>query len=175
MERSFQQDGVTYNVSTQVSVQVAGSQADAAKSGAQNVIGLSNGPADPAHNANALTGPGTSLGNFLRGQDVGIWNYNTLGADSRNTAAHEFAHQLGIDDHEGHVLSNTHPTGRPIRATDSDFRWGIREAVNSVNLGRDMMSWGPCSGWQCASVTVPSNPHMYTIEKVGAPLVGWWK
>jgi RHS repeat-associated protein len=54
---SFTQDGVTYNVSTQVSVQVAASEADASKTGAQNVVGLSNGPADHAHRADAETGP----------------------------------------------------------------------------------------------------------------------
>ncbi|HUO27181.1 MAG TPA: RHS repeat-associated core domain-containing protein [Candidatus Aquilonibacter sp.] len=42
---SFTQDGVTYNVSTQVSVSVASSQDAAMSSGAQNVIGISNGNA----------------------------------------------------------------------------------------------------------------------------------
>jgi hypothetical protein len=44
---SFQQDGVTYNVSTSVSVSVAGRQDAAMNSGAQNVLGLTNGDAAP--------------------------------------------------------------------------------------------------------------------------------
>ena len=165
---SFTQDGTTYNVSTQVSVQVAASEGDASKTGAQNVIGLSNGPADAAHDLNAFTGSSNSLGTFLRGQDTGIWNYNTLGADSRNTAAHEFAHLLGIGDKEGHVLSNTDPSGRPIHATPSDLGWGIREATGSVNLALSMKSWytGP---------TLPNPFRFSSTDTVGAPWGSWWK
>jgi len=68
---SFQQDGVMYDVSTQVSVQVAGSEGAATKSGAQNVIGLLNGPAAilaDGRVADALTGAGTSFGNLIRGR-----------------------------------------------------------------------------------------------------------
>jgi len=167
---TVQQDGVTYNVSTQVSVQVAGSESEASKTGAQNVIGLSNGPADAAHNANALTGPGNSLGTMLRGQDAGTWNYNTLGADTRNTAAHEFTHLLGIDDHSGSVLSNTDPSGRPIHATSSDLGWGIQEATRSVGLGLSMKSWYNGSGGP-----LPTPFHFSSTDTVGAPFFGWWK
>jgi RHS repeat-associated protein len=41
---SFVQDGVTYNVTTDISVSVAPSEQAALESGAQNVIGLSNAP-----------------------------------------------------------------------------------------------------------------------------------
>ena len=170
---SFQQDGVTYNVSTQISVQVAGSQDAAISSGAQNVIGLSNGPADAAHNINSEVFT-KSLGTALfGGPDKGIWNYNTLGQDS----AHEFTHLLGTFDKPGAVLSNTNILNDPSiphTATSSDFRWGIREAVDSVNLGRSMMSWGPCVEWQCASVRLPSNAHITSTDTVGAPFL-WWK
>jgi RHS repeat-associated protein len=165
---SVTQDGVTYNVSTQVSVSVASSESDASKTGAQNVIGLSNGPADAAHNANALTGPSNSLGTFLRGQDTGTWNYNTLGADSMNTAAHEFTHLLGVDDHTGYVLSNTDSTLAAPHATAADLGWGIREATKSVGLGLSMKSWynGPA---------LPTPFTFSTRDNVGAPTFGWWK
>jgi len=142
---------------------------DATQSGAQNVIGLSNGPAVPGE-ANALTGHGTSFGNLIRGQDVGIWNYNTLGADTRNTAAHEFAHLLGVDDHSGSVLSNTDPSGRPAHATPSDFGWGIREAVGYVNS----IVNGP---WRIGirGELMPPPTKISTTATVGAPLFGWWK
>jgi len=167
---TIQQDGVTYNVSTQISVLVAGSESDASKTGAQNVIGLSNGPADPSRDANALTGPGNSLGTILRGQDTGTWNYNTLGANSRNTAGHEFAHLLGIDNHSGDILSNTNPVGRPIHATPSDLGWGIREATRSTGLGLSMRSW-----YNGSYGTLPTPFRFSSTETVGAPFFGWWK
>jgi RHS repeat-associated protein len=117
---SFQQDGVTYNVSTQVSVQVAGSEGAASKTGAQNVIGLSNGPANAAQGAQDFTTHSNSLGTFLRGQDTWIWNYNTLGG-ATNDAAHEFSHLLGVDDHyDGNYVSNGHLANTPQHAAGSD-------------------------------------------------------
>ena len=170
---SFTQDGVTYNVSTQISVSVAGSESDAMKSGAQNVIGLSNGPADPGNNANSYVNPRLlSPLAGIAGKDTGVWNINTVGQDS----AHEFTHLLGVSDKPGAVLSNTNILNDPTiphTATSSDFRWGIREAINSVNLGRNMSSWG-CHAWQCASVTAPATPHIYSTNTVGAPWL-WWK
>jgi len=163
---SFSQDGVTYNVSTQVSVSVAGSQEAAMNSGAQNVIGLSNGPADAAHNINSEVFP-KSLGTALfGGPDKGIWNFNTLGQDS----AHEFTHLLGTFDKPGAVLSNTdilNDPSIPHTATASDFRWGIKEATQSVGLGLAMKSWytGP---------TLPTPFRFSTTDTVGAPFA-WWK
>jgi RHS repeat-associated protein len=156
-----QQDGVTYNVSTQVSVQVVGSQDAAEKSGAQNAIGLSNGPADPASNANALSGAGN-----VRGQDAGTWNINTL--SSRNTAAHEFTHLLGDNDHTGAVLSNTDPTGRPRHATAADFGWALQEATSLRNASRGQFN------------TIFPNlpPSILNTVIVGAPdgkNGHWWK
>ena len=40
---TFAKDGVTYNVSTQVNVSIAGSKDDAMQSGTQNAIGISQG------------------------------------------------------------------------------------------------------------------------------------
>ncbi len=165
---SFAQDGVTYNVSAQISVSVAGSETDAMKSGAQNVIGLSNGPANAAQNINSEVFT-KSLGTAIfGGPDKGIWNYNTLGQDS----AHEFTHLLGTFDKPGAVLSNTNILNDPSiphTATSSDFRWGIREAINSVNSSRAMI--GSCAP-SCG--LVPSQPRISTTETVGAPW-RWWK
>jgi RHS repeat-associated protein len=91
----FQQDGVTYNVATNINVQVAGSEAAAMQSGAQNVIGLSNGNASAT--ADSFVNPRPLLG----GPDTGVWNVNNLG---RGVAAHEFTHLLGVDDKSGMVL-----------------------------------------------------------------------
>ena len=108
-----------------------------------------------------------SMRTFLRGQDAGIWNYNTLGVDSRNSAAHEFAHLLGINDHEGDVLSNTNPIGRPLHAQDADFRWGIQEVTDRVNYSRDSLGFG--------RDTTNPNRTLNFSEHVGAPSFGWWK
>jgi hypothetical protein len=90
-------------VSTQVSVSVAGSQDAAMSSGAQNVIGISNGNASAT--ADSFVNPKLlSPGAGIRGIDTGVWNINNLG----DTAAHEFTHLLGVGDRtSGAVLSNT--------------------------------------------------------------------
>ncbi len=166
---SFTQDGVTYNVSTQVSVSVAGSQDAAMNSGAQNVIGLSNGNAAPG-----LDSYVNNRSLFQGGPDTGVFNVNSLST----IAAHEFTHLLGVWDKPGAVLSNTNilndPT-LPHNATASDFGWGIREAVNSVNMGRDMI--GSCAEY-CG--LVPSQPRISSTDTVRAGTAFgrwrfWWK
>jgi RHS repeat-associated protein len=124
---TFKDDnGVTYNVTTQVSVSVQSDQDFAEKSGAQNVVGLTNGPVDSAGH-NGLTGPGN-----MAGQDKGTWNIKTLSSD--NTAAHEFTHLLGVDDrYKGSYLSNTYDSQEPSKATRSDFMWGIQESIQNVH------------------------------------------
>ena len=96
---SFTQDGVTYNVSTQVSVSVVGSEADAMKSGAQNVIGLSNGPIS----ASTSSAVDPSVRHLGVGPDTGVWNYQNLVGD----APHEFSHLLGMQDRDtGFSIAN---------------------------------------------------------------------
>jgi hypothetical protein len=83
-----------------------------------------------------------------------------------------FTHLLGVANKPGMVLSNTNilnDAAIPHVATSSDLRWGVREAVNSVNLGRNMLRnarpfWGP----------VASQPRISTTETVQAPW-RWWK
>ncbi len=165
---SFTQDGVTYNVTTQVSVQVAASQQAAIDSGAQNVIGLSNGNAAPGADSyvesrslfRAITGSGP---------DKGLWNINNL---ANGIAAHEFTHLLGVANKPGMVLSNTNILNDPAIphvAISSDLRWGTREAVGSVNLARSMIR-------NCAQYCglIPSQPRISTTETVQAPW-RWWK
>ena len=111
-----------------------------------------------------------SLGGWLRGgPDTGKMDINQVA----NYSKHEFTHLLGTGDKPGAVLSNTQPSMRPSGATSQDLIWGIREAIDSVNLTREMMTWG-CREWQCASVKLPVNPPIRTTNSVGAPLI-WWK
>jgi len=157
------QDGVPYNISTQVSVSVAGSQDAAMNSGAQNVIGMTNGP--PKEGAGAYVSAKSVIGALTGAADTGMMDIN--GAD--NYAKHEFTHLLGTDDKPGAVLSDTDPAMRPDRATAQDLGWGIREAVNSVNMSRSMIS--NCGAY-CGAV--PANPRISTTDTVGAPW-HWWK
>ena len=165
---SFTQDGVTYNVSTQVTLQVAASEGDASKTGAQNVISLTNGNA--MSKADSVTGPANSFRTFLRGQDTGLWNYNSLGPDL-NVAAHEFGHLLGVDDRkEGALVMNTNLWPVPNRAAAAELGWGIREATGSVSLGLAMKSW-----YDGSAGPLPTPFRFSATDTVGVPSLGWWK
>jgi RHS repeat-associated protein len=161
------QNGVTYNVTAQVSVSVANSQDAAMQSGAKNVIGLSNGPASAT--ADSIVNPRVlSPTAGIRGIDTGVWNINSLGND---IAAHEFTHLLGVGDRgKGElVLSNTdflNNSQIPHTATDRDFNWGIREAVRAVNLHLGSIQ-EQSLGW-------PVQNPFTRRETVGAPWL-WWK
>ena len=134
---SFKQEGVKYNVSTSIDVQVVGSEADGMNSGAQNVIGLSKGNAAPGVDSYvekrstfaAITGSGP---------DKGVWNIDTL---SQAGAAHEFTHLLGVPNKPGLVLSNVHAgfdPAIPTQATAKDLGWRIREAIRENKFVRDI-------------------------------------
>jgi len=113
---------VTYNVSTQISVSVAGSQDAATQSGAQNVIGLSNGPAgqggDSFVNNRSLSG----------GPDSGVWNYNDLSYSS----GHEFGHLLGVDDTDSGFTIMNHE-GHPTQATRADLKEALGGVISSFS------------------------------------------
>lgn len=134
------------------------------KSGAQNVIGLSNGEAAPG--ADSFVNARSSFS----GPDTGTWNVNSLGSD---VAAHEFTHLLGVGDRTaGAVLSNTdilNDPSVPHSATAADFGWGIREAVDSVELYR--LAINGCSPY-CG--LLPAQIHFSTTDTVRAAWI-WWK
>jgi hypothetical protein len=161
---SFNQDGVTYNVATQVNVSVAGSQDAAMSSGAQNVIGMTNGP--PQAGAGAFVNPKSLWGALTGAPDTGMMDIN----HADNYAKHEFTHLLGVDDKSGGVISNTNPAMRPNSATSQDYGWGIREATQGVNgwvNGPQYRSMGHGETWE--------KPSVYSDRTtVGAPAF-WWK
>ena len=134
---SFTQDGVTYNVTTQVSVQVASSEADAMSRGTQNVVALTNGPPIPPSGNDAGAGAFVrtrTLGAALTGSgpDTGVWDINFVA----DYAKHEFTHFLGTGDHEDHSMSDTHPEHRPAHAQPRDLESGVWEAVSVVRSAR---------------------------------------
>jgi RHS repeat-associated protein len=160
----FNQDGVTYNVNTQVNVSVAASQDAAMSSGAQNVIGMTNGP--PMAGVGAYVNPKSLWGALTGAPDTGMMDIN----NADNYAKHEFTHLLGTYDKPGAVLSDTDPAMRPFSATSQDFAWGIREATSGVN------SWVNAPQFQARGFSDAwEKPSVYSDRTtVGAPW-HWWK
>jgi RHS repeat-associated protein len=165
---SFTQDGVAYNVTTQVSVSVANSQDAAMHSGAQNVIGMTNGP--PQAGVGAYVNPKSLWGAITGKPDTGMMDIN----DAANYSKHEFTHLLGVDDKGGTVLSNTNPAMRPNSATSQDYGWGIREATQGVNrwVNTPEVQYRNMRYGEMFEVRKPSAYSDTTT--VGAPAF-WWK
>jgi len=114
---SFTQDGTTYNVSTNVTVQIVDSEKAGVQSGAQNVIGI-----DASGTATNHIDPN----NFGRSYDKGVWDFS--GITSGQLAPHEFSHVLGLDDNHGNNLSNSFSDvsmGAHPHATAQDYRWAF--------------------------------------------------
>ena len=133
---------------------------------AQNVIGLTNGPANAAENTGAYVDPrGLVAATTKKGADTGLWDFNELS----NYAKHEFTHLLGVGNKEGAVLSNGDPTMRPDHATSQDLKWGIREAIDSVHSNA-VHPWR----MQVGSSSFPLIPHFSTTNTVQAAWA-WWK
>lgn len=121
---SFEKDGIKYDVKTEVSVMVAGSEKAAEKSAA-NAIELVSGSAIPGK-ADSYVNPRS----FFGGPDTGKWNINNLVS---SVGAHEFTHLLGVRDrNSGAYLSNTNMLNDPSvprHATADDFRWALGGAI----------------------------------------------
>jgi RHS repeat-associated protein len=157
----FQQDGVTYNVNTSVNVQVVSDEAAGMQSGAQNVIGLTNGNA--GRNADSFVNPRSFFGAISgSGPDTGTWNINNLG---NGIAAHEFTHLLGVENKLGQVLSNTNILNDPAiphNATPNDLRWGVREATTG-------------NTWQVRGTIMQSPGASATTVRQVQAAWRWWK
>jgi RHS repeat-associated protein len=150
---TYQQAGVTYNITTTVDIQVASDESSALKSGAQNVIALKDGDAVPGDKSSLVY-----RSSVFGGPDRGVWNIN----DMRTTdmPAHEFTHLLGVGDREAGDSISNHWNDTP-KANSQDFKWAL-----SGTLWRDQM----------IRQNVRIEPEKPTQETVGAPTrFGWWK
>jgi len=95
-------DGISYTVKTNVTVTAYGSESGAGKSGAQNIIEMTNGPADSTANSRSDR-PAMSTSSS---PDYGRWNIKeVLRSQPTQEPAHEFGHLLGI---RGHLASGIH-------------------------------------------------------------------
>jgi RHS repeat-associated protein len=140
-------DGITYTVKTDVDVQVYGSQEEAMKSNAQNVIGISKD--DPAPGERAFVNPRVA-GSPDSAPDTGVWKFDRV--MNGGQAAHEFTHLLGASDFRGRddvSFSAGFPDYTPVskygKATGADFRGVLGGALQEHREGsRSVTYTSPC-------------------------------
>lgn len=127
---TYSQDGITYTVKTNVTVDIKADERAALESGVQNAIEITSGP-QSSHTDSYVR-------SHFSGPDTGKWNLGiTSTTDTRGIirgiASHEFTHILGVFDRfSGSDLSNTHVSWDklPGHATANDFRWALGAAIN---------------------------------------------
>jgi RHS repeat-associated protein len=162
---SYEQNGIKYEVSTTVDVQVYSSEGNATNSGAQNVLEV------VANGGDNFVRPGSFLGRPDTGQV-------SLDAGQKGIAAHEFTHLLGIEDrYSGAFLSNTYESQRSfdMKATAYDFGWAFGGAINEHRaVSRQAVSQG--RQWETHNAGGPSwgppRSHTSTRELKAGRI--WW-
>lgn len=167
---SYEQNGIQYEVSTTVDVQVYNSESAATESNAQNVLQVVPGE------GHSFIRPASPFGGPDRGQialDAGIRN---------SEAAHGFTHILGVDDrYSGSYVSNTKGAQRSMSATAYDYGWAFGGAINDHRAAsrpiemRGILPANPSGIW------TRGQPTSYRSTRVlGAPLntgtgFDWWR
>jgi RHS repeat-associated protein len=121
---TYEQDGIKYEVTTTVDVQVYGSEREATDSGAQNVLRVVEEGGHSYMRERSVYD--VASGGPDRGQLA-------LDAGRRNSeAAHEFTHVLGVDNrYSGKYLSNTYGAQRAMTATGWDYAWAFGGEIQS--------------------------------------------
>jgi RHS repeat-associated protein len=117
---TYEQNGIKYDVSTTVDIQVYNSEKDATDSKSQNVLEVV-----PSGNATFIKPAG-----LPGGPDVGQIE---IDGGPRGLASHEFTHLVGVDDrYSGAYLSNTYEArrGPNMNATAYDYGWAFGGAIN---------------------------------------------
>ena len=135
---TFEQDGIIYTVTTDVNVQVYGSQGDATNSGAQNVIGISAGDAIPGRAISVVNQ--RSFWSSDSGPDTGTWKFDRV-VNGRQ-AAHEFTHILGADNTGNRAnvsfspyIGDIDPVSKYGNATRFDYRHALGGITNDHREG----------------------------------------
>jgi RHS repeat-associated protein len=164
---TFEKDGITYTVTTDVTVNIRKDEADAAKNGDQNAIALYNGGNLGKSETNARP--------FLGGPDTGRWNAQRL---DTGTAQHEFTHLLGVDDQDGPNLSRSRaPAGErrsPDTATRQDYLWAMGGTIDfhRGTSRKDGIRQPDPRGMVLIKVGPPrSRSYTYTLR----PPYIWWR
>jgi RHS repeat-associated protein len=168
---TYEQGGITYEVSTTVDVHVYSSENAATDSNAQNVLQVTPGE------GHSGIRPASVFGGPDRGEikvDAGIRN---------SEAAHEFTHILGVNDRgSGAFLSNTTGAQRAMSATAYDYGWAFGGAINSHRTASRQYK-GDSNSLETRSSPMfrlgPRERYRSTRE-LGAPLntgtgFDWWR
>ncbi len=144
---TFEQDGITYTVTTDVNVQVYGSEGDATNSGAQNVIGISTGDAIPGRATSLVNQRGSWSSDS--GPDTGTWKFDRVVNGSQ--AAHEFTHVLGANNTTNRSNVSFSPWGFDANqvskygnATSFDYRHALGGIANDHREGSRQAITPPC-------------------------------
>lgn len=167
---SYEQNGITYEVSTTVDVKVYSNESAATDSGAQNVLQVTPGE------GHSGIRPASPFGGPDRGEIK-------IDAGTRNSeAAHEFTHMLGVNDRRsGAYLSNTFGAQRAMSATGYDYGWAFGGAINAHRAASRSI--------QTSGVLVGAGPSIWSLgqprssrstRELGAPLntgtgFDWWR
>jgi hypothetical protein len=131
--------------------------------GAQNVIGLSNGPAGRGEDSFA----DSRIRHLGIGPDRGIWNYQELSSE----APHEFSHLVGMQDRDsGNSIANHFYTWRFATGPDSREAFGSVVRSPHTNIAAGIQSTGRV-------VMVPGTTGPQTVNGVfgnSHRLFHWW-
>lgn len=122
---TYVENGVTYNVSATVDVQVYGSEGDAMSAGAQNVIGVQQGTLSGSDREGFAVAQVDARPLGYSGPDRALFGT----ASDSSSRAHEFGHLLGVGHHAGNYLMDPFPTA--TRATPSDFGWALLPSLRN--------------------------------------------
>lgn len=160
----YEQDGIKFDVSAEITVTVHGNEADAQKSGAQNVVEIFNDrPGEPSN----VFGRGL----LQTGADTGRWGVNGISA---GLGAHEFTHFLGVGNHnDGPYLSNTnYVPGR--MATSHDYGWAFGKAINNHRLNSREASYTGVAAMTIKVGSPRSSTSTRVLQAPRAPFY-WWR
>lgn len=119
----YQQDGITYTVITEVTVQAYSTEEAAMNAGSQNVIEMVKG--NISSGAQAETGRG-----LFSSYDSGTWSIDRVGT---RTIAHEFGHLLGAGHgpNRGENLMTQSAYASTGAANANDYGRALGGAINS--------------------------------------------
>jgi RHS repeat-associated protein len=171
---TFEQDGITYTVTTTVDVQVYGSEKEGMASGAQNIIGISKEDSIPGKAISHVDK--RSLFSSDLGPDTGVWKFDRI-VNGRQ-AAHEFTHILGADNTTNRANVSFSPSiwdfnkvNKYGSATGFDYRHTLGGAINNHREeSRTRVPTAPCCPYptvRLPTIYVPSGPpQSYTSTRV---------
>ncbi len=171
---TYVQDGITYTVTTDVTVTVAKDEKEAKKS--QNAIEVTNGPRGDTD---------SDVNRHFSGADTGRWNLGkgTDGGIIGGVARHEFTHLLGVNNRDGGKFLSTSPwltNPRPsLVATPYDYGWALGGIINTHRgQGRSQTYRG--RQWETLGATTGPNygppvSHQSTHTLRAPRVFGWWR